>query len=164
MAGEWANFSCAINCSNTSLRWRVDSPRMGIVNSRFNLPHKLKDVWKKTIRCVDESINPVRTSCRMIGTKSKNEEYESVTIQILASSQMNGAVIQCSAFSSDPHVSSLYSKFAVLRVEPAPESASEPTTQESSGEEEEEPATEESIGSEETTRTTAPPTTPPPSH
>ena len=143
--GEWANFSCTINCSNTSLRWRLVSPRMGVVDSHFYTSRKLKQVWRKkeiTIKRVPES---------------ENGDYESVMIRIRASSQMNGAVIQCGAIASGPNIIDLYSKFAVLRVEPAPE----PESQESSGEDQ---TTEESMGNEETTRTTAPPTTPPPSH
>ena len=143
-AGEWANFSSTINCSKTSLRWRLVSPMMEVMTTRFYPAGRLEKVWRKkgiTIRSVTD--------------QSDSGDYESVTIQIQSSSQMDGAVIQCGAISSRRNVTSLYSKFAVLQVEPAPE----PENQDSV--EEEEPATEESSGSEDTT---APPSTPPPSH
>ena len=146
-AGEWANFSCTINCSNTSLRWRLVSPMIEVMTTRFFPAGRLEKVWRKK-----------GITIRSVTGQSGSRDYESATIQIQSTSQMDGAVIQCGAISSRRSVSSLYSKFGVLLVEPAPE----PETQDSV--EEEEPATEESIGSEDTTRTIAPPTTPPPSH
>ena len=105
-AGEWANFSCAINCSDVSLRWCVVSPVMEVVNVRFIPARRLEKVWRRegiTMRFV---------------TEGDSGDFESVTIQILATEQMNGAVVQCGAISFKPNVCSLYSKFAVLEVEP----------------------------------------------
>ena len=139
-AGEWANFSCTINCSKTSLRWRLVSPVMEEINKCFYPAKRLAKEWEKkgiTIQSVTEP--------------SHSKDYESVTVRILASSRMNGAVIQCGAISFRGNISDLYSRFAVLQVELGPQAREERTTQ-------------ESTGSEDTTRTTTVPPTTPPSH
>ena len=99
------------------------------INECFYPAKRLAKEWEKkgiTIQSVTEP--------------SDSKDYESVTVRILASSRMNGAVIQCGAISFRGNVSDLYSRFAVLQVEHT---------------------TQESTGREETTRTTTvPPTTP----
>ena len=119
-AGEWANFSCAINCSDVSLRWCVVSPVMEVVNDRFIPARRLVRVWRK------EGIT------MQFVTEGDSGDFESVTIQILATEQMNGAVVQCGARSFKENVSSLYSKFAVLEVEPV----LQPSTQNSTSDDE----------------------------
>ena len=106
IAGEWANFSCAINCSDVSLRWCVVSPVMEVVNNHFIPARRLVRVWGS------EGIT------MQFVTEGDSGDFESVTIWILATEQMNGAVVQCGAISFKPNVCSLYSKFAVLEVEP----------------------------------------------
>ena len=140
--GDWANFTCIINCSNTSLRWRLVSPAVGVVNKRFVPTGKLEKLklWKrKGVVIVTES------------HQSESGDYESATVRIQASSLVNGAVLQCGAIGTNHHAVSLYSRFAVLQVEPA--ATSEPATQNTR---------------EETTTTQGntqdPPSTPPPSH
>ena len=119
-AGEWANFSCAINCSDVSLKWRVVSPVMEVVNDDFFLARKLVRVWRR------------KGITMQFVTEGDSGDFESVTIQILATEQMNGTVVQCGAESFKENVSSLYSKFAVLEVEPV----LEPSTQSSTSDDE----------------------------
>ena len=119
-AGEWANFSCAINCSDVSLKWRVVSPVMEVVNNRFIPAMRLERVWGK------------RGITMQFVTEGDSGDFESVTIQILATEQMNGAVVQCGAISFKQNVNSHYSKFAVLEVEPV----YEPSTQSSTSDDE----------------------------
>ena len=65
-------------------------------------------------------------------TEGDSGDFESVTIQILATEQMNGAVVQCGAISFKRNVNSLYSKFAILEVEPV----LQPSTQSSTSDDE----------------------------
>ena len=107
------------------------------INERFYPARRLAKEWGKKEITIQSVTEP-----------SDSKDYESVTVRILASSRMNGAVIQCGAISFRGNVSDLYSRFAVLQVEPGPQAREEHTTQ-------------ESTGREETTRTTTvPPTTP----
>ena len=115
-AGEWANFSCAINCSDVSLKWRVVSPVMEVVNDDFFLARKLVRVWRR------------KGITMQFVTEGDYGDFESVTIQILATEQMNGAVVQCGAMPFKRNVNSLYSKFAVLEVEPVLEPSTQSNT------------------------------------
>ena len=119
-AGEWANFSCAVNCSDVSLKWRVVSSVMEVVNDRFIPARRLERVWGR------------RGITMQFVTEGNSGDFESGTIQILATEQMNGAVVQCGAMSFKENISSLYSKFAVLEVEPV----LEPSTQSSTSDDE----------------------------
>ena len=53
-------------------------------------------------------------------TTSESTGLQLATLQVLATSQMNGAAIQCVAISTRNSVSSSYSRFAVLQVQPLP--------------------------------------------
>ena len=105
-AGEWANFTCSINCSEkVSLRWRLVAPAMGVVNDNFSLTKRLMRVWGKKGVVIQSE-------------KSESDDFKSVTLHIQApSTEMNGAVLQCGAISSRENGSSFYSKFAILLVE-----------------------------------------------
>ena len=105
-AGEWANFTCSINCSErVSLRWRLVAPAMRVVNDDFSLTKRLMRVWGKKGVVIQSE-------------KSESDDFKSVTLYIQApSTLMNGAVLQCGAINSRENVSCFYSKFAILLVE-----------------------------------------------
>ena len=112
---EIANFTCAINCSeNLSLRWSLTVPELGVLDPHFYNIKVLKRIWWKRygIKITNEST----TSC-------------DVTINILATNQLNGTVVQCEAYGTRASVDSYYSKSALLLVmDPEPETGSTNTT------------------------------------
>ena len=81
------------------------------VNEHYYKIKRLQRMWKREgIIIGHESITSESTDCQL------------ATLQVLATSQMNGAVIQCAAISTRNSISSSYSRFAVLQVQPLPES------------------------------------------
>lgn len=77
------------------------SPVMGIIGEKFNSTPVLKRWW-------GERNITIKGSRRARGSLK--------TIQILASENMNGAVLQCGAIASRSNGTTCYSKFAVLEV------------------------------------------------
>ena len=61
-------------------------------------------------------------------TSSDSSDTETVTLQILATSQMDGAVIQCAAIAARNNIDSFYSRFAVLQVQPLVDSLGSPAS------------------------------------
>ena len=110
--GEWANFNCSVNCSETvSLRWRLAAPMVKDVNEHYYKIKRLQKMWRREeITIKHESTTSESTGCQL------------ATLQVLATSQMNGAVIQCASISTRNSVSSSYSRFAVMQVQPLPDS------------------------------------------
>ena len=104
--GEWAKFNCSVNCSErVSLRWRLVAPKMGEINDRFCKIRALQRLWeKKGITLQHESTTSEYTGCKI------------VTLKILTTSQLDTAVLQCAAIATRRHVTSSYSKFAVVQV------------------------------------------------
>ena len=105
-AGEWANFTCSINCSEkVSLCWRLVAPAVRVVNDIFSLTKRLMRMWGKKGVVIQSK-------------KSESDDFKSVTLHIQApSTEMNGSVLQCGAINSRENFSSYYSKFAILLVE-----------------------------------------------
>ena len=105
---EWANFSCSANCSqNMAIRWRLNAPLLGVVNEHYLNSKPLSKRWsRKGITIEQETAD------------SESSDFEMQTIMVQATSQMNGAVIQCAAISTRNSAGSSYSKFAILEVEP----------------------------------------------
>ena len=105
--GEYAQFSCSINCTDhVALRWRLAAPGLNIVNDRYIKTRPLKKLWRKKGITIDSET-----------TISESTDCEVVMIKILATSDMNGAVVQCAAIGTRQNVSSSYSRYAVLQVE-----------------------------------------------
>ena len=110
--GEYTNFNCSLNCTadDVDLRWRLVAPRLGIVDDRYIRIKPLKNKWsRKGVTIQNESVVSELTGC------------EVVTIKILATDGMNGAVMQCAAIVTREDLSPAYSKFAVMQVQPLPE-------------------------------------------
>ena len=105
-AGEWANFTCSINCSEEmSLRWILVAPAMGVVKDNFLQTKRLTFVWGKKGVVIHSEM-------------SESDDFKSVTLHIQApSTEMNGSVLQCGAIRLRNDDSCFYSKFAILLVE-----------------------------------------------
>ena len=110
--GGWASFSCSVNCSeNVSLRWRIAAPTIKEVDEQYCKYKRLQRMWRRErITIQHESTISESTGCPV------------ATLQILATSQMDGAVIQCAAIATRNSAGSSYSRFAVVQVQPLPES------------------------------------------
>ena len=81
------------------------------VNEQYYKYEQLQRMWKRKGTTIQhESIISESTGCPV------------ATLQILANTQMNGAVIQCGAIATRKSVGSSYSRFAVVQVQPLPES------------------------------------------
>ena len=109
--GEYASFKCSINCNDhVSLRWRLAAPRLGELrlNERYIKARALKRVWGRQGLTISSETDT-----------SESRGCEVVTLKILATSELNGAVIQCAAIATRQGVSSSYSKFAFMQVEQA---------------------------------------------
>ena len=107
--GEYAQFSCSINCTDhVALRWRLAAPGLNIVNDRYLKTKFLRKLWRRKGITVDSEI-----------AINESTDCEVVTIKILATSDMNGAIVQCAAIGTRQNVSSSYSRYAVLQVEQA---------------------------------------------
>ena len=79
---------------------------MGEVNEHFFNNRRMQNRWgKKGITIQHKS------------PTSDSNDCEVVTMQILATSEMDGAVIQCAAIATRENVDSSYSRFAVLQVQ-----------------------------------------------
>ena len=111
--GEYANFTCSINCSAVaSMRWRLAVPRLGVMrlNENYLKVKLLQKRWdRKGVVIQNESMFCESTGC------------EVVTIKILATRELDGAVVQCGAFGRSQDVETSYSAFALLYVVPQPE-------------------------------------------
>ena len=107
--GEYAQFSCSINCTDhVALRWRLAAPGLNIVNDRYLKTKSLRRLWRRKGITVDSET-----------AINESTDCEVVTIKILATSDMNGAIVQCAAIGTRQNVSSSYSRYAVLQVEQA---------------------------------------------
>lgn len=111
--GEYANFTCSINCSEAvSMRWRLAVPRLGVMslNENYVKVKLLKRRWEtRGVIIQNES-----TFCELSGC-------EVITIRILATRDLDGAVVQCAAYGRSRDVEPSYSAFALFHVVPQPE-------------------------------------------
>lgn len=109
--GEYATFKCSIDCNDhVSLRWRLAAPRLGelSLNERYVRTRALKRLWgRQGVTITSETDTSESSGC------------EVVTLKILATSELNGAIVQCAAIATRQGVTSSYSRFAFMQVEPA---------------------------------------------
>jgi hypothetical protein len=104
-----ATFSCSICRNKWSLMWKLVAPQMREMNEDYHKYRRLQNVWE------DNGINiEHKTSRRNMNGCRKVVE----SIKIRATSQMDGAVIQCAAIATRKNVASSYSRIAVLQVQP----------------------------------------------
>ena len=103
---EWANFNCMV-CDKVILKWRLVVGKMGEINEDYYKSGKLQNVWD-----AKGIIMKHNTST------SNSSDCMKVTLQINATTKMDGAIIQCAAIATRESVHSSYSSFAVLQVQP----------------------------------------------
>lgn len=87
------------------------APKIAEVDEFYYRSRRLQRVWGLN----GITIEPETSS-------SDSVDIETITIKVLVSSQMDGAVIQCAAISTRGNAGSFYSRFAVLQVLPLQES------------------------------------------
>ena len=111
--GELASFTCSDNTSeDVTLTWRVVFPKMEEIQDQSVTYYTEKQL----------KINLKRNRGIIIKYETSSSS-EAVTIQIPTTIQMDGAVVQCAATGNSQSVASSYSMFAILQVQPLPESS-----------------------------------------
>ena len=83
---------------------------MDAVSGRYPKVQLLKKIWKNR-----------GITINFESTSSESGDYKEETIMILSTLQLDGAVIQCAAKTRGGVPSYTYSKFAILQVDPLPE-------------------------------------------
>ena len=118
---KWATFNCTVclERNGMKLKWRLEVPNMGEMDEHYHKSIRLLRYWE------GKGINMTRNSSRGSSTDCRKVTFES--IEILATSQMDGAIIQCAAIGTRKNLRSSYSKFAILHLQ-------EPDSQEASNE------------------------------
>ena len=111
---EWANFSCLIDTSeDVRLMWGVVLPKIQQMNERRVIYYTESPL----------GINLNKKNITFQYETSSNSSSEAAEIRLLTTSQMDGAVIQCAATGNSRSVVPSYSMFAILQVQPLPESS-----------------------------------------
>ena len=104
-----ATFNCSICRNKWSLKWKLVAPQMREMNEDYHKYKRLQNVWEDNGINIEHKISRNKLNvCRKV-TES---------IQIRATSQMDGSIIQCAAIATRKNVDSFYSKIAVLQVQP----------------------------------------------
>ena len=108
--GEWSNFTCTIDCSqHHSLRWRFAVPTTGLLNGPY-IGSRYFNRFGARNGITLESLGKEQISCRSHGGEITE------VIRIVATTKLNGAVIQCAAIGTRGS-QDYFSKFALLEVE-----------------------------------------------
>lgn len=104
-----ATFSCSICRNKWSLMWKLVAPQMREMNEDYHKYKRLQNVWEDNGINIEHKISKSKLNdCRKVAE----------SIKIHATSQMDGAIIQCAAIATRESVASSYSRIAVLQVQP----------------------------------------------